>query len=145
MIENFNAMIPSALNILDNSGFTFYPTGSRYFGGASETSDWDFLVEHDGEVCQFLLNNGFVHNDSGGYFGDATVSEVFTYNRVPLSGKPLIKIDIQVVHQEHLSTKLLIQKILKEKYGNNGLPGDKQVRKEIWHLMFFALQKLNIA
>lgn len=35
-------------------------TSSRYFGDANENSVWDFFVEHDNNLYDFLLSQGFL-------------------------------------------------------------------------------------
>jgi len=44
---------------LKNSPFEFYLTGSRFFGGEHEKSDWDFFVQDNGQVRAFLISLGF--------------------------------------------------------------------------------------
>lgn len=49
----------SALQILADSEYTFFLTGSRRFGHAASGSDWDFFVQKDGEVESWLVKHGF--------------------------------------------------------------------------------------
>lgn len=54
--------LPIGIQILSNEGarFTFHLTGSRFFGGETDHSDWDFITERTQEVTAFLLESGFV-------------------------------------------------------------------------------------
>ena len=47
------------LSILENSKFAFQLTGSRFFGNATEKSDWDFFVQNSPEAIDFLRSNNF--------------------------------------------------------------------------------------
>lgn len=69
MIHNHKAAeLDYYLNKLAESKFMFYPTGSRFFGNATEESDYDFFVEDTQPVLTFLENLGF--NPLGGnYYG----------------------------------------------------------------------------
>ena len=59
MITNINSLFPVMVQKLENSGFEFFPTGSRYFGGYKPDSDWDFMAQASSEVEEFLTSNGF--------------------------------------------------------------------------------------
>lgn len=50
---------PTLFQILADSKFEFYLTGSKFFGGARIDSDHDFFVEDSEEVHAFLRNLGF--------------------------------------------------------------------------------------
>lgn len=50
----------AALNDMQESEFTFYLTGSRFFEFSTPTSDYDFFVKNSREVNQFLADHGFV-------------------------------------------------------------------------------------
>ena len=107
MINTLNSMLPPVLLSLENSSFTFYPTGSRYLGGVIEaSSDWDFIVEDSSDVRLFLEERGFENNLEDGYASDETIAAVYTYYGNKSRVKGLSKIDIQVVDNNHLSTKL---------------------------------------
>lgn len=45
--------------LLNNPDFAFHLTGSRFFNNARKSSDWDFFVQEDQEVSDFLHANGF--------------------------------------------------------------------------------------
>ena len=145
MIKNFNEMLPEILNTIHGSTFVFYPTGSRFFGGnVAAEADWDFFVEDSTDVRLFLELHGFVSNDMECY-DDCNSAAVYTYHGDYSSDKGLGKIDVQLIPANRMGSKMLVQKILREKYGSIGIPGDKAARREIWHLMFHALRALNLA
>lgn len=64
----------AVVNLLHLAPHTFYPTGSRYLGGARPDSDWDFVGPATLEVEAWLLQLGFKDMDlKGNYIGtDAT-------------------------------------------------------------------------
>jgi hypothetical protein len=64
------------LAVLDNSEFTFYLTGSRFFGGARADSDWDFMAETSKELKDFLCDNRFLY-ESCNYSRDRWTTAVF--------------------------------------------------------------------
>jgi len=144
MIDNINNILPAIINTLIDSSLNFYPTGSRYFGGVTKDSDWDFFVEDSGQVRGFLDDLGFTPNDSETY-DDSTVVGVWSYYTNNSRDKGLTKIDVQLVGESRISSKLMVQRLLKDHFGNIGLPGDKQTQRDIWKLMFRSLTTLGIA
>lgn len=44
------------LSILRESSFEFHLTGSRFFGTATQGSDWDFFVQDSPEVQKWLIS-----------------------------------------------------------------------------------------
>lgn len=146
MINNLHNMLPPVLVKMDMSSFTFHPTGSRYFGGNVEAAaDWDFFVEDSRDVREYLSSLGFKVDEMSVYAADKTVATVYTYEGDLSHDRGLTRIDVQVIHPDHFSSKQLVQKLLKDQCGSNGLPGDKAVRSQIWDLMFGTLRALNIA
>jgi len=144
MINNFQSMLPSIFCTLDNSEFTFYPTGSRYFGGyIGEDTDWDFFVEDSLLLHTFLTANGFILREGTGYGQDKTITVIYSYYSNGLATKGKTSIDIQVIKPDQMNNKQLIQKILKDRYGEFGLPGEKHTRAQIWQLMFHTLEELG--
>jgi len=143
MIDKLASILPSILNKLEYSVFTFYPTGSRYFGGVSSESDWDFFVEDSKEVREFLCQMGFESNDAEAY-DDSTVVAVWSYYTRSSWDKGLTKIDVQLISEKKFSSKLMVQKLIKDYFGDNGLPGNKQTQREIWKLMLKSLTTLGI-
>lgn len=59
MFNGFNDPILYVLSKMEGSVHKFYLTGSRYFGNACATSDYDFFVERSNEVISFLEELGF--------------------------------------------------------------------------------------
>jgi len=67
--------VRSPIQLLKTASFVFTLTGSRYFGDAKLNSDYDFFVQKDEDVCNWLIKNGFVILGSGeGYDGIPGVS-----------------------------------------------------------------------
>ena len=59
MIHETERQSRNILWSLSNSDIDFYQTGSRFFGGATGLSDWDFYAIYDRGVIQFLKQYGF--------------------------------------------------------------------------------------
>ena len=72
----------SPLQILQSLKYEFVLTGSRRFGDASPTSDYDFFVHDDGYVSEVLMDKGFrkVSNDEG--YSDIPDTTVFRKHNV---------------------------------------------------------------
>lgn len=114
-----------------NSQFEFHPTGSRYFGGMRENSDWDFITEYNESVMIFLGNLGFqILNDHN--YNDHSVVIV-------MRGKfEKSIIDIQLTESSMLPVKLKAQEILKKiKYIK---PTDAE-----WNLMIILIMNKLIS
>lgn len=113
------------LNKLQNDNrFTFYLTGSRFFGGASENSDWDFMVEENAGLDNFLKENNF---SDIGYenYNDCSVLAVW-FNAT---------VHVQVLKEGTLRKKLKVQSMLKECEIMPILSSDKRLRSMLWNLL----------
>lgn len=129
------------LNVLRNSPNEYYLTGSRFFGGVRENSDWDFFVQSSPEVIKELVDLGIClvskHDvqsaiDSAGYF-DSLTNQI--YHTEEGCG-----IHVQLVSD--VETKFAVQKLLKNSkiLGNFLTHEQKNLRKKIWDLAIFAYQ-----
>ena len=58
MIHDKTYTTPTLVRLIE-SGHYFYLTGSRYFGGARQNSDYDFFAEYDVELHAWLQALGF--------------------------------------------------------------------------------------
>lgn len=63
-------------NIMRQSSLMFYPTGSRYFETATESSDWDYFVQDSPETNKFLEKYGF-ELESESYKADPVIVAVY--------------------------------------------------------------------
>lgn len=118
-------MFPEKIQELQDSRFMFYLTGSRFFGGNSELSDWDFFTLWTKEVVVFLVDRGF---SATRHYEDSITSSVMTFEQGPL------KVDIQLVDSVDLKNKA--QKLLKPYIKMV----EKSQRKILWELAFAALK-----
>jgi hypothetical protein len=128
----------SKMQEMENSEFEFFLTGSRFFGGVHEGSDYDFFVCGTEEVGKYLLDNGFFLDGENSYQGDPTFSHVYTFK--DWSGQ----VQVQLIHPKEFSRKQLIQRLLMSKYQGKGLPGDKNQKRELWRLTYHTLCELGI-
>ena len=123
MITN---MIPSFLQVLEESPFVFHLTGSRFFGDSKESSDWDFFTQYSNEVETFLKNYGFDYHID---YKDEGISVVM---RGILPGDR--QADIILV--DDIDTRIKAQEILKPHI--RYLP--KPARSVIWTVTLEALR-----
>jgi hypothetical protein len=92
------------LEQLENSAYTFYLTGSRFFGTSNEFSDWDFFTDSE-EAIPELRSLGFNKLNALVYGeGEDNLQELKSVYRHPVG------IDIQVV--EDVNKKNAIQSAL---------------------------------
>lgn len=135
-------LIPSFYQILkaleDSNSFEFFLTGSRFFGGFTEVSDYDFFTMESSGVEEFLISLGFTLDSDLSYLDDPTFSKVFTFEEE--NGK----VQVQLIRPRELSRKMLIQRLLRTKYPE-GLPGDKVQKRELWQLTHHILKQLSIS
>jgi len=123
------------IKLLENSEFKFYLTGSRFFGGYTANSDYDYFAKATDPVRHYLSWLGFDEDTiSMDYFpADANTTAVFT--------SPCKKIQVQL--QYDVEAKLRIQSIIK-----SSIPQfqffEKYVRKSIWVAMYKAHSTVSI-
>lgn len=130
MITNAQ-LLPVTVEMIQKHQHPFYLTGSRFFGGVTDKSDWDFFTLYDKEVHHQLVDYGFVSNADEAYSGDTEVVKVLSKFCIdPDTGKP-VKIDVQLV--KALEKKVAVQEALKKTWDNyQSLPGDKTMQKCLW-------------
>lgn len=130
----------TVIDILHDSDFDFYLTGSRFFNHSKPDSDWDFFCENKPEIQIFLSSLGFVPLSSfekasekiplssfdAGY-SDSNVAFVMRYVETNL------QIDVQL--QKDLNKKIRAQNRIK-KCVNFRCITDKNIRKLLWNLAY---------
>ncbi len=64
-----------AMTALAEMDYSFFPTGSRYFGGVKEYSDYDYFAQHSDQVTETLYRAGFrvLSDRDEGYFDEQTI------------------------------------------------------------------------
>lgn len=124
----------SIVTALEKSEFTFYLTGSRFFGNAREKSDWDFFTEDSGDALRdYLRRIGFRRLDSKTTeYTDMNVIDIWENQNV----------HVQVIRNLHFKRKaqvLLNTKPFKAIY----LAATKTRRRHLWEGIFKALDDMN--
>lgn len=101
MIKNIPAEVVA---IMENKEFIFYLTGSRYFGGFNQWSDWDLFAEDTEEIRQYLLDSGMQENTLERYKGDALNPSIFVLNEGwgsrQIHVQLYVKIDVKIKAQK---------------------------------------------
>ena len=130
------------IQMLNTSNLKFFLTGSRYFGGTNEFSDWDFFVDRTSESIDFIKGLGFlplktisnedvIHNNHYAGLSYITIYELITADNE--------KIQIQLLEGHNASdVKFMVQKRIKD-LGETFSNLSKPERKKVWSSM------LNIA
>ena len=124
---------------------TFYLTGSRYFGNATEDSDWDFFVQFPldkdslgnhtlaMELRKYLESNGFKPVFDTYYGKDRQTLLVMRNDEA--------KVDIQFV--EDVKIKLGAQYLLKHVTHDVYHQSSKHARKSLWNATYTTVKTLQ--
>lgn len=117
--------LQTTLETLNASVFDFYLTGSQFFGGFSEESDYDFFVKDTELVRRFLLLTGFTckHNK---HYDDPQCNAVMEKN---FSNE--VPVEIQLVRD--CQRKMAAQMTLKRLNIMNMIP--KEARTNLWRIL----------
>lgn len=125
----------SVVEWIKGSSKVFALTGSRYFGGTNENSDWDFFVEHDDNLYDFLLSQGFVNisrrevdivQGNTNLYSDDSIVQVM--EKVCTDGV----VQIQLLQKGMFALKLAAQKFLFRTFAMSSIPKDH--RKTMWNV-----------
>ena len=103
--------LQAILSILDKSMVDFYPTGSRYFGTATQYSDWDYFTVESRATEGWLVGYGFreiINRDNSYYLDDACV-KVYRWE----SGDPGRHVDVQFIYAHMMEVKKKAQVALR--------------------------------
>ena len=125
------------IQMLSTSNLKFFLTGSRYFGGTNEFSDWDFFVDRTSESVDFIKGLGFLHfkpSESDVIHGNhyEGLSNVTIYQLITADDE---KIQIQLLEGHNASdNKFTVQKKLKG-LGTIFTSLTKPERKKVWSSM----------
>lgn len=126
-------VVPTALDKIRESSHQFYLTGSRFFGTATEGSDWDFFVKHSEEVALDLHKWGFqlVQGPRNDNYKDKNTVVVFWH--------PLHRVHVQLVHDDVKKEKiqLAMRVHLKDVIF---LVSSKDRAQQIWNFAFSLLE-----
>lgn len=131
MFANDRGMFYSLLTVkmmeMEKSGFLFYVTGSRFFGGVHKDSDYDFFVVDSPELRNWLYRQGFVKLSESDldYADDPFFAQVFQWDAHGV-------IQVQCIREEVIEQKIQVQKLLAKLYQGKGLPGDKAFKRHLW-------------
>jgi hypothetical protein len=118
----------------ENEKFDFHLCGSRYLGTNDPDADWDFVVDHESGVCEFLMEIGFeLHKETRKYGEDGTpticVLQAFD------GGETL-----QVSVEQKSIYKMCIMQALEGSEAlrnlDRGLRGNHSQRDELWRSLY---------
>ena len=95
-------------DLMTESAHTFYPTGSRYFGGSTSTSDYDFYASDEGNVRQWLRNLDFTNNLGTITYDEDPFASIMMERHDPKYGV----IHIQLIPRDKIDLKTKAQTIV---------------------------------
>jgi hypothetical protein len=121
----FSGKMEMAIEFLHGMKEPFTLTGSRYFGGYSEKSDWDFFAEHSEQLQNSLVNYGF------------TLTQDYTNMSHVVAVLAFHGIHVQLVRDAAL--KRSVQEKLRNRGIMRGLT--KEVRKLIWFAAYAMIDQ----
>lgn len=126
----------SPLNALMQSGYEFFLTGSHFFGGATDKSDFDFFVQEglkvDGlDIECWLVGEGYTNLLTRHIYNDMEVCAV--YRKKGEWGQ----IDIQVVKDAY--TKYKAQRLIKHKMMGIYCKLSKKERSQLWGFAYMLV------
>jgi len=121
------------LAILETSDMAFYQTGSRFFGGTTSKSDYDFFVQDEPFITTILEGWGFYRLTHGHNYNDNQCVAVYRKE------VEFTHIDIQIIRE--VDVKIRAQEILKascpgyvRRDGLSMFPG--QDRRGLWEMAY---------
>ena len=108
---------------MEGSPFTFYLTGSRYFGTENFNSDTDYFTSDNSGIREWLVNKGF-HKNTVSRYVDMLTTEVWSNFALP--------VDVQIC--KDVEKKVNIQAVMKAL-------GMLYPTKEMWNFAYVLLSK----
>jgi len=94
MLQNFVLPIPAIIRDMEECNFSFFLTGSRFWGNTHPNSDWDFFVDDSDGVRQWLHAHGFgLYKATSTYAGDGQCNAVYVLGDV-IDGNNLVQIQV---------------------------------------------------
>lgn len=130
MIKDFNHIVPRVIRMLEESKYEFQPTGSRFFGGYTIESDYDFIAIDSTEIREFLQSYGFVEDTKPDDYCDPTVNSIFRLQSIECN------VDVQLATPEQFKCKLRSQEMLLNVFPIGvGLPGLKETKTALWRTL----------
>ena len=128
MLCNLPQTLPTDVIKLHNAPFTFYLTGSRFFGNITPKSDWDFYASYNKQICEWLNDQGFIQASHHLYGDDPNCVKVFTNTNAATTPIHVqLVADIKAKHQ----CQTILINVLKH-------VRDKTVARMFWRVAFAA-------
>jgi len=120
--------VESMMNWMKMSKHSFALTGSRFFGGFREDSDWDFFVSHNNALVSDLMTIGFEVLDAADAIHSYTDSSIAVVMEKSFDDGV---VQIQLLQEGMFTFKYQAQKFLSSRYsGFKDLP--KETKKILW-------------
>lgn len=115
---------------MHSAGYEFHLTGSRYFGRATEDSDWDFFAQSSPSLVEWLDQHGFILLNKQMYDDDNTAM-VFRCHNVDVQLQKNATLKCRV--QEYLFETGLLTVYSRELRHDSAR---KSYAKRIWNLAY---------
>lgn len=126
MLVNNPKKMSDIEKFINESKFEFFLTGSRFFGNATNTSDYDYFVEYSMSLLKDLHTLGFSNESSNRNYTDISLDRLLKKDGI----------HIQIIHPEWMQAKIKAQNVLAHyrKY----LLCTKEQRKLLWDVALLA-------
>lgn len=141
------------LENIKNSPNQYYLTGSRFFGGSTDTSDWDFFVQESPEVLAELKKWGLLKlpkNENVKYFDKLMVCLFGSFYHLPISRQQEVMFeDVPEKQMHHVHVQVVSDATMKLRVQNalhaSGLilGLNKNERKKMWNFGIALLANDN--
>lgn len=153
MFMNYNKAsnpVERMLMVMQESAYSFFLTGSRWFGDSKPDSDWDFFAPYASQdngvrIEDWLKQKGFaLHN---GEYTDSSVRAVYRFTPPMFFGDfnertNAVSIDVQLV--ENTSVKQMAQEILATPLLHVGFKAaSKGGKAQYWEQALTTARRIN--
>lgn len=139
-VVNAHSIHLAAILVLHSMPFKVYPTGSRYLGGATEHSDWDFFTADSPATRKALEEAGFETR------GHEYSSEYLDVNTVAVYRMCTVYPYVDVQLQRDVDSKIAAQEvILHFKQHLQESLRDRNKRSQVWDDAYKFIGPVNYA
>jgi len=137
MISNFDIRTKQFLSITSEMIEThhqFYLTGSRFFGGAADSSDWDFFVENSAEIDYWLRTHEFIPETETDYDD----SNLLIASQAAAVWIHPARIHVQIVIDA--KKKNIVQNAIAVGFSSTFSKMPKSNQRQIWNLAYYIYE-----
>lgn len=128
MLHGMRNVTPAIVEEMEKSEFDFYLTGARFFGSATEESNWEFFAQNSTEITEWLEKHSIVKEDTVCILTNDVLEVKHMVGVVEVHNK-ITRVFIHLV--DNLKKKILVQNRLFNVYGKL-MPTDPDILQMVW-------------